>query len=139
MSDQANEELVRQVYAAFQRKDLHAIQEAQTEDAQWSVAGSADRIPWAAPPAGREGVADFLRTLAQWLVAEQFEIRDLLTSGDKVVALGFQRGHVRPNGRSYEFDFVHVWTVREERIASFRVYYDTAYLSSRLHDPPSEG
>lgn len=134
MSEQANQELVRKVYDAFVTKDLASILDLQADDVHWSVAGSADQIPWAAPRPGREGVADFLKTLSQWLVAEQFEIRDYVASGDKVVALGYQRGYVRPNERAYDFDFVHVWTVRDGKISSFRVYYDTAYVASRLHD-----
>lgn len=88
------------------------------------------------PPPGKAGVADFLRILSGWLVAEQFEIRQSLASDDTVVALGYQRGHVRPNGAPYEFDFVHVWSLRDGKVASFRVYYDTAYVASRLHDGP---
>ena len=136
MSEQANLEAVRQVYAAFVRRDLPSILELQADDARWSVAGPADQIPWAAPPPGREGVADFLRILSEWLVAEQFEIREFLASADTVVALGYQRGHVRPNGTPYEFDFVHVWSLQDGKITSFRVYYDTAYVASRLHGSP---
>lgn len=125
-------EVVQEVYAAFVRKDLPAILRLQAEDAEWSVAASKDEIPWAGPLSGEQGVAEFLRLLAEWLAAEQFEIRNYLSSGEIVVALGYQRGHVRPTGRSYEFDFVHVWRVRDGRIASFRVYYDTAYVASVL-------
>lgn len=139
MSEQSNLELVRSVYAAFVRKDLTAILDLQADDAQWSVAASADQIPWAAPRPGREGVAEFLKTLSNWLVAEEFEVREYVASGDKVVALGSQRGYVRPNSRSYEFDFVHVWTVLEGKIARFRVYYDTAYVASRLHGESAAG
>lgn len=133
MSEQESQELVQRIYDAFVRKDLPLILDLQADDAQWSVAANADRIPWAAPQAGREGVADFLKTLAAWLVAEQFEIRETLSGGETVVALGYQRGYVRPNGNPYEFDFIHVWKIREGKIASFRVYYDTEYVASRLH------
>lgn len=137
MNRQGKTEVVRRVYAGFTSKDLPAILELQAEDAVWSVAGPADRIPWAAPRHGREGVADFLKTLAQWLVAEQFEIREYLAEGDTVVALGHQRGHVRPTGVPYAFDFVHVWTLRGGLVTSFRVFYDTDYVASVLHAPPA--
>jgi uncharacterized protein len=139
MSEERNQEVVRHLYAAFVRKDLPAILDLQAEDAHWSVAGSPELIPWAAPPAGREGVSEFLQTLGRWLVAEQFEIRDYVAHGDKVVALGYQSGHVRPNGQSYAFDFVHVWTLSDGKVKGFRVYYDTAYLSSRLRAGSAEG
>ncbi len=137
MSEQGNTEIVQQVYAAFLRKDLPAILDLQADDAQWSVAGPGEQIPWAAPRHGRAGVADFLRTLGQWLVAEQFDIREYFAGGDKVVALGYQRGHVRPTGTPYAFDFVHVWTLRERKVTDFRVYYDTAYVVAALRGDPS--
>jgi ketosteroid isomerase-like protein len=48
------------------------------------------------------------------------------------VALGYQRRRVRPKGYPYEFDFVHVWTLRVGLVTSFRVYYDSAYVASVL-------
>lgn len=136
MSARANTEVVRQVYAAFLRKDLPAVLELQADDVVWSVAGPAEQIPWAGPLGGHEGVAEFLKTLAQWLVAEQFDVHTYLSEADTVVALGSQQGHVRPTGRAYAFDFVHVWTLQEERVTSFRVYYDTFYVASVLHSAP---
>jgi ketosteroid isomerase-like protein len=133
MSKDDDIDVVRRVYAAFLSRDLPAVLELQAQDAVWSVAGPHDQIPWAAPRKGHQGVADFLKTLGQWLAAEQFEIRDYLADGEKVVALGYQRGHVRPTGYPYEFDFVHVWTLREGLVTGFRVYYDTAYVASALH------
>jgi ketosteroid isomerase-like protein len=60
-----------------------------------------------------------------------------------VVALGFQQGTVRPTGRPYAFDFVHVWTLDAGQVRSFRVYYDTAYVGGVLRvenpePPPTE-
>lgn len=133
MSKTDDEDVVRRIYAAFLNRDLPAVLELQAQDAVWSVAGPQDRIPWAAPRKGHEGVADFLKTLGQWLAAEQFEIRHYIASDEKVVCLGYQRGHVRPTGVPYEFDFVHLWTLREGLVTSFRVYYDTAYVASVLH------
>ena len=72
--------------------------------------------------------------LAQWLVADVFEIRTYLAQGETVVALGFQEGTVRPSGSRYAFDFVHVWTVVGGKVTSFRVYYDSAYVGGLLQE-----
>jgi ketosteroid isomerase-like protein len=132
MSREGNVEIIRQVYAGFVKKDLDAILALQAQDSVWSVAGPHDRIPWAAPRRGHEGVADFLKTLGSWLKVEKFEIHDYLANEGKVVALGEQSGTVSSNSKSYAFDFVHVWTVHEGRVTSFRVYYDTIYVASLL-------
>lgn len=55
MSEQANLEAVRQVYAAFVWRDLPSILELQADDARWSVAGPADQIPWAAHLQAKRG------------------------------------------------------------------------------------
>ncbi len=70
------------------------------------------------------------------LVAERFEILRYFAEGDTVVALGYQRGHVRPNHTNYEFEFVHVRTLRDSKVTRFRVYYDTAYVASTLQGHP---
>jgi ketosteroid isomerase-like protein len=140
MSESSNRAVVEQVYAAFRKKDLAGVLALQAADAQWSVAASADLIPWASPGPGKAGVTEFLKVLGQWLVADAFEIRTYLTESDTVVALGFQQGTVRPTGRPYAFDFVHVWTLDAGQVRSFRVYYDTAYVGGVLRaenpEPP---
>lgn len=132
MTDISNQAVVEEVYDAFRRKDLSGVLALQAENSEWSVAASADRIPWASPGDGHAGVARFLRTLGEWLVADVFRIHNYLVNGDTVVALGFQQGTVRPTGEAYAFDFVHVWTVVDRRVARFRVYYDTAYVGSLI-------
>jgi ketosteroid isomerase-like protein len=127
-----NVEIVQKIYAAFKAKDLPVVLALQAQDAEWSVAGPAEKIPWAAPGRGHEGVAHFLKILADWLIPETFQIHDYFEKGDKVVTLGYQRGSVRPTGQPYEFDFVHVWVLREGKVRSFRVYYDTDYVATVL-------
>jgi uncharacterized protein len=138
MTDTTNQAVVEQVYAAFRRKDLTAILALQAEDAEWSVAASPDLIPWASPKPGHAGVTEFLRVLGQWLVADVFDIRTYVSDGETVVALGFQQGTVRPTGRPYAFDFVHVWCVSAGRVRRFRVYYDTAYVGACLRADSAE-
>ena len=48
------------------------------------------------------------------------------------MVLGHQNGTATGSGRAYAIDFVHVWTVRDERIAKLRVYYDTAHMVDAL-------
>jgi uncharacterized protein len=138
MSEATNLAVVEQFYAAFQRKDLQAILALQTEDSEWSVAAPPDLIPWASPGRGPAGVTKFLSVLAQWLVPEVFEIRTYLAREETVVALGFQRGIVRPTREPYAFDFVHVWTLAAGKVRSFRVYYDTAYVGSLVRQESAQ-
>jgi uncharacterized protein len=138
MEKQTNKEIVQKVYAGFKAKDLPMILSLQAEDSEWSVAGPASKIPWASPRRGHTGVAEFLKILGEWVVPEVFEINEYFENGDKVVALGFQSGKIRPTGKPYEFDFVHVWTLFKGKIKKFRVYYDTDYVARVLREPNTD-
>jgi ketosteroid isomerase-like protein len=41
-------------------------------------------------------------------------------------------GGLSPTGRLYEIEFVHIWSVRDEKISEFWVYTDTAALVEAL-------
>ena len=128
-----NTEIIKNIYTAFKRKDLPAILELQSEEAQWSVAGPANEIPWAFPGQGKEGVANFLKILGGLLAAEVFEIKEYLQNDNKVIALGYQKGYVITSQVPYEFDFVHVWTLSNGKVTGFRVYYDSYYVAEVLN------
>src|SRR6476619_3519739 len=103
-----NTAIIQKIYSAFKAKDLPSILELQAEDTEWSVAGPADKIPWAAPGRGPDGVTAFLKILAEHLVADVFEIYNYFEKGDQVIALGYQSGYIRTTCLPYQFDFVHV-------------------------------
>jgi uncharacterized protein len=82
---------------------------------------------------GRGGVADFFKALGESLEPQQFEPRDFIAQGNKVVVLGYQRGQAKPTGRPYEIEFVHLWSVRDGKFSEFRVFNDTAALVEPLY------
>ena len=126
--------LVQKIYTSYKNKDLQGILELQHEDTEWSVAASPEKIPWANPGRGHKGVTNFLKILGEWLVPEAFGIQEYFESENKVVAIGYQVGYVKPSGDHYEYDFVHVWEFQNEKVIKFRVYFDTAYVANVLTD-----
>ncbi len=94
----------------------------------------ARRIEWFGPPdvsssgfsQGREGVR---QSLAAWVGAwDDFhsELRELIDSGDKVLAAGWQRGRGRGSGVEVAQDFAGIWTVRDGRIVRWDMCADRA-------------
>ncbi|MCA8202630.1 hypothetical protein LGM71_16345 [Burkholderia sp. AU33545] len=51
--------------------------------------------------------------------------RRLACSGNRVVVLGTQRWHVHATGRTYDDDWVHLFTIESGKIATFVEYHDT--------------
>jgi ketosteroid isomerase-like protein len=103
-----------------------------TDDAVLHGPAPAGVLPWGGIYDGRGRIADFFKALGESLEPHQFELRDFIAQGNKVVVLGYQRGRAKPTGRPYEIEFVHLWSVRDGRFTEFRVFNDTAALAEAL-------
>jgi len=65
-------------------------------------------LPWGGVHYGRKGAAEFFMAVGESLEVQQFELRYYTSQGNKVVVLGHERGKVKPKGRPYEIEFVHL-------------------------------
>jgi uncharacterized protein len=126
MAEQENVKTVQEAYAAFGRGDIPAILELLSEDVSWTTPGPSDIIPFAGRFDGREGVGRFFAALGGAEAVERFEPGEFIAQGDKVVVLGHYTGRIRANGQADDIEFVHVFTVRDGKITSYRQYNDTA-------------
>ena len=54
--------------------------------------------------------------------------REFIAKGDKVIVFGNYRARINANGRRFETDFVHVFTLRDGEKTNFRDSYDTAVV-----------
>jgi|ERR671938_1485712 ketosteroid isomerase-like protein len=129
MAEQDNVEVVKGAYEAFGRRDIPGLLGMMTEDVDWFTYGSPDAIPYAGQRNGRAEVEGFFSTLAQTEDITHFEPREFIAQGDRVVVLGNYKGRVLANSRDYDVDWLHVFTVRDGRVTSFREYFDTAALA----------
>jgi len=103
-----------------------------TEDVTW-ISGSehspasTEAIPWAGHPIrGAAQVRDFFRRLDN----ESFEVlsreaRDVVASGDTVVAFGHFESRARPTGKRVASDFACRMDLRDGRIARGQFFEDS--------------
>jgi ketosteroid isomerase-like protein len=126
-----NVDVVQQGYEAFGRGDIPAVLELLTEDVEWTEQGPSV-IPFAGTFRGREGIAEFFTLLDETLEFEQFEPRKFVGQGDTVVVVGYERGLVKPTGRTFEHEWAHVYTLRDGKIATGLFLEDTAALVDAL-------
>ena len=125
MSEQDNVQLVQQAYAAFGRADIDGILQTLSESIDWFIPGPADVVPFVGRRHGPQEVAAFFAALASTQTAERFEPLEFIASGNRVVVLGTQRWHVHATGRTYDDDWVHLFTIERGKIATFVEYHDT--------------
>ncbi len=131
MNEKQNQRLVEQIYAAFGRGDLTALINALSEDVIWSVPRGAE-IPWGGRRRGHKEVSQFFQVIAEKLEVNGFKPREYFTRGDKVIALGWERIHVKSTGRTYEVEWAHEWKVSDGKVTEFREYADTATIIEAL-------
>ena len=136
MKEQENIQTVQEVYAAFQRGDIHGVLDRLTDDVRWWVNGSADSLPFAGERTGRDEVAEFFVVLDGAFEFETFEPQEYIAQGEKVVALGRDRRRVKSNNRVIENQWAMAFTVRAGKIADFRAYDDTEAESAALRAAP---
>jgi len=129
MSEEENVRVVQQMFAAIEQGNIPVALNILAEDVDWQspVTRTKPRgISWAKPRHGREEVAKFFKELSEKMQIERMEVLEFTAHGDRVVVEGKNRGTVKTTGRTYEHDWVMVFTVRGGKIVRHRHYYDTA-------------
>jgi uncharacterized protein len=138
MDAQENKQLVLQGYRLFQSGDIRGLLELYHTDAEWSSPES-DYVPFSGKFHGKSGIAQFFTTLGESAQPLRFEPVQLIAEGDRVVAIGQATWLAKPTGRSYDTAWVHVFLMRDGKVASFEVFYDTAAAEKAFHpDQPGD-
>ncbi len=125
MDTAANVAVVKQLYAAFARRDIAAILAVLSPDVVWSEPAN----PFNPAGGTRRGHAGFLEWARVGSEAEDvlsLEPREFLTNAHAVAVVGHTRCRVRATGNTYETDFVHLVTFDEGGLlTSFQEFFDT--------------
>lgn len=122
-----NVDAVQRCYAAVGRGDIPAVLDLLTDDVEWTLQGP-PAIPFAGTRRGKGGVAEFFSLVGGALEFHQFEPREFVAQGDAVVAIGYEHSIVKPTGLTLRQEWVHVYTLKDGKIATFRGFEDTAAL-----------
>src|SRR5438552_2672167 len=128
MSEKDNTATVQQAYNNFKTGNIQGLLDQMSEDVTWQLPEMTD-VPLAGKRTGRDGVKEFFATLARDQDVLEFEPREFVAEGDKVVSLGHYRWRVKDTGREYASDFVHIFTVRDGKIVAFREHFDSAVVA----------
>lgn len=136
MSEQENVQIVKQMFEAFGKGDILAVLNVLAEDVDWQSPArrtEPGEISWAKPRHSREEVTEFFKELAEKVQTEPMEVLEYTAQGDRVIAEGKNRGTVKSTGRTYEHEWVMVFTLSNSKIVRYRHYYDTADVLMAFH------
>ena len=125
MDAQENKRLVMEGYQMFRNGDISQLLERYHDDALW-IEPDAEHVPFAGKHNGKAAIARFFQQLNEQAEALRFEPKECIAEGDKVVVTGEATWLARSTGRSYDSPWVHVFTLRDGKVARFESYHDTA-------------
>jgi ketosteroid isomerase-like protein len=137
MNAQENKQRVMEGYQKFKNGDIPGLLEMYQDDAQW-IEPESELIPFSGKHTGKAGIAQFFQELDQAVQPLQFTPKEFIAEGDKVIVLGEASWLVKNTGRTYDNTWVHVFTLRDGKVARFEDYHDTA-ASERAFRPDQPG
>lgn len=136
MDSKQNKQLIMRAYEMYKNKDIKGIIALCDDKIEW-IAPESDYIPFAGNHIGKDQVAQFFANLDQAQDVIRFEPQNFIAEGDKVVVTGSASWHVKATGRSYDSPWVHVFTLRDGKIARLDQHTHTAAAENAFH--PAQG
>ena len=131
MQEAENTKVVQDAYAAFGRADIPTLLGYMSDDVLWQpVVGTASHVPFSGERKGKASVAEFFRLVAENEDFQQFEPREFIAQGDKVVAIGHYRAVTKPTSKTFESDFVMVFTLQGGKVTRFQEFSDSAGINA---------
>lgn len=128
MTPEQNTSVVQQAYRNFKNNDIESLLDLMSDAVEWELP-ELSGVPTAGKRQGRAGVADFFKQLAETQSIVNFEPREFVAQGDKVVVLGSYTWQVKANRGEFTCDWAHVFTLRNGKILRFQEYTDTAAVA----------
>jgi hypothetical protein len=128
MSDQ-NTAIVQQAYTNFKTGDIPGLLDLLSDEVTWELP-EIEGVAITGKRNGRDGVKEFFATLARDQEVVEFEPREFVAQGDRVVSLGDYKWRVKDTDREFASDFAHVFTIRDGKVTGFREYFDSAAVAA---------
>src|SRR5690606_1967616 len=118
-----NLEVVQAAYAAFGKGDVPGVVALLTPDVHWESVGDPADFPALGVKAGTAAVEAQFALLGSLLSFQSFSPQRFFAAGPETVfVLGHYDRTVLKTGKAANSDFVHVFVVRDGKIASYREF-----------------
>jgi ketosteroid isomerase-like protein len=116
-------EFVNGVYGAFARGDVPAVLGSFADDIEWV---EAEGMPYGGVYRGGEAIA---QNVFGPITTDNDDfalvLEELVGSGETVAAILRYTGTGKATGKELDVPAVHVWDIRDGKLARFRQYIDT--------------
>jgi ketosteroid isomerase-like protein len=132
MSEQSIE-LVEGVYGAFARGDVPAVLGAFADDIEWY---EAEGMPYGGLHRGGEAVAQkVFGPITEDVEGFAVVPEEFMGSGGTVAAVVRYTGTGKATGKALDLPAVHIWDIRDGKVARFRQFIDTVKFAEAVFAP----
>jgi ketosteroid isomerase-like protein len=129
---ESNIKRVQTIYTAFGAGDTNAVLSVLDPAVVWSNAGPAD-VDYFGTRRCRDEVAEVFAILDRDFAIEDFTPLAFFANGDDVAVLLRLRATMKPTGRTFEEELVHVWTFGTDGLVKrMRDIQDSAGVAAAL-------
>jgi uncharacterized protein len=132
MSAADNIKTIQDVYEAFSRGDVAAIQDAVTDDVDWASESASTVAPWYGVHRGKVGIAEFFTQFGSTIEVEEFTPLTFAANDTDVLTVVRHRAHSRATGKSISMNLHHYFRFEGGKIAYYRGSEDTAQTAAAL-------
>ena len=130
MQEAQNTKVVQDAFAAFGRGDIQTLLTYVADDVIWTaVYGAGPHVPTSGVRRGKAAVAEFFKQVAENVHFSQFEPKEFVETGDKVVALGHYKA-TTPIKKGFDSDFAMVFTLQNGKVTPFQEFCDSAAINA---------
>jgi len=130
VQDDRNTTIVRDIYAAFGRRDIAALLGHLDPNVVWkAVTGALPHVPTAGERHGTAAVGEFFRILGDTLTFDEFVPQQFIGAGDTVVVLGHYAATTRGQ-QKFASDWTMVFTLRDGLVTMFQEFTDSAAINA---------
>jgi ketosteroid isomerase-like protein len=131
MSEQNSLGVVRMGYDAFGRGDINGLLNLLDDNVEWITPGPTE-IRTAGTRRGRQAVGEFFKTLNETFEITNFQPKEFIAQGDRVIVLGTDTARIKATGKTLDFNWVHSFTVKNDKIVNFTEYGDMSAVAAEL-------
>jgi ketosteroid isomerase-like protein len=132
MPEDLNRQRVLNFLEAYYSGDIEGALARCSDDIDLTAPAPIDLLPHMGRRQGKEEVRRTWQTIHSRYSSLRYEIRDLLTEGDRAAANIRHFFTKRANGRTVRFDIAAFFTLREGRISEIRQIVDTLDLVQQV-------
>lgn len=134
ISDTQNMKIIDSVYNAFTSGDAPAVLSHMDSEINWNEAEGnkyAEENPYVGPDAIMNGIFGRIMTEHEYFKLKNIELHEM--SNNKVLAT-LRYDAKWKNGKAYDAQAAHLWTLEDGKIVAFQQYVDTKKLADTEND-----